>query len=88
MSKVNKLGKKEEDCHDNIFPKIHFKDYVPLQKKTYLDEFYQNICETRKLEVKRQWIIVCLYLISLFWQFYTFSTLLYTCFFIFENAIQ
>ncbi len=30
---MNKLGKKEEDCHDNIFPEIHFKDYVPLQKR-------------------------------------------------------
>jgi hypothetical protein len=33
MSKINKLGEKEEDCHDNIFPEIHFKDYVSLQKR-------------------------------------------------------
>jgi hypothetical protein len=62
---MNKLGKKEEDCHDNIFPEIHFKDCFAT-KKTYLNEFYQNICETRQLEVKSQWIIVWLYVISLF----------------------
>ncbi len=30
---MNKLDKKEEDCHDNIFPEIHFIDYVPIQKR-------------------------------------------------------
>ena len=29
---MNKLDKKEEGCHDNIFPEIHFKVYAPLQK--------------------------------------------------------
>ena len=33
MNKMNKLDKKEEGCHDNIFPEIHFKDYVPIQKR-------------------------------------------------------
>jgi hypothetical protein len=33
MSKMNKLDKNQEYCHDNIFPEIHFKDYVPLQKR-------------------------------------------------------
>ncbi len=30
---MNKLEEKEEDCDDNIFPEIHFKGYVPLQKR-------------------------------------------------------
>ncbi len=30
---MNKLGKREEECHDDIFLEIHFKDYVPLQKR-------------------------------------------------------
>ncbi len=82
---MNKLGKNKEDCQDNIFPEIHFKDGT---KKTHFDQFHQNICETRKLEVKSQWVIICLYVISLFWQFCRFSTLLHTFFFIFENVIQ
>jgi hypothetical protein len=85
MSKMNKLGKNKEDCQDNIFPEIHFKDGT---KKTHIDQFHQNICETRKLEVKSQWVIVCLYVISSFRQFCRFSTLLHTFFFSFENVIQ
>jgi hypothetical protein len=30
---MNKLEKKDEGCHDNIFPEIHCKDYVPIQKR-------------------------------------------------------
>ncbi len=30
---MNKLDKKEEGCHDNIFPEIRFKDYDPIQKR-------------------------------------------------------
>ncbi len=55
---MNKLDKKEEGFHDNIFPEIHFLRLWSDTKKAYLDEFYRNICKTRELEVKRQWIIV------------------------------
>jgi hypothetical protein len=29
---MNKLAENEEECHDDIFLEIHFKDYAPLQK--------------------------------------------------------
>jgi hypothetical protein len=46
MSKMNKLYKKEECSHDNIFPEIHSIDWYPTKelwkKRKKEDQYFQR----------------------------------------------
>ena len=88
MRKMNKLGKKKEDCHDNIFPEIHFKVYAPLQKILVSTISIRIYVKLENWNRKVNGSLDAFMWFRRFDNFVDFFTLLHIFFFTFENAIQ